>query len=137
MVVIASMTVSATLTLASDVMGTDDKATFEQKIKPTIAKAADVDASAVSVRVSTTSRRRSRGLLAAAVTVFVDVTYGVDGTPAVREMQIDKSVAFMSKARYMTSSLLPTAMAGTPPFTFSCIFTYFVRISFFNTPPPP
>jgi hypothetical protein len=109
----ASLTVTANLTLASDVMGADDAAAFKLKILPTIAAAAGVDQSAVSLNVVVSSRRRARGLLAAAVNVDVNVTYGVDATPATRQLATDKAVAFMSKASYMTSMLLPAAMANT------------------------
>jgi hypothetical protein len=113
LVATAYITVTANLTFAADVMGTDDAAAFKLKILPTIAAAARVDQSAVSLNVVVSSRRRARGLLAAAVNVDVNVTYGVDATPATRQLATDKAVAFMSKASYMTSMLLPAAMANT------------------------
>jgi hypothetical protein len=115
MVVTATMVVTANLTLAADVMGTDTEAAFKAKILPTIASISGVGEAAVVIVsvVKTTARHHRRGLLAAAVNVEVEVSFNVDGTAGARNVATDKAVSFMTRARYMTSALLPPTMANT------------------------
>ena len=107
----AHMVVTADLTLVGDLMGTDTEAAFKAKLLPTVARAAGIEESAVNIKsVAKTSRRRN--LLASGVKVSIDATYGVDDTAPTRQLATAKAVAFITKSRYKTSSLLPDSMAN-------------------------